>query len=46
VSHSGDRWKIIVGRKVDLVSKRGSDRRQNWIHRREILEIAQTVYVL
>jgi hypothetical protein len=29
-------WKIIIGRKLDLVSKRASDRSQNWIRRREI----------
>jgi predicted nucleotidyltransferase len=32
----------IVGRKVDLVSKRGSDRTQNWLRHREILETAKT----
>ena len=34
----------IVGRKVDLISKRALERSENWIRRREILQTAQVVY--
>jgi predicted nucleotidyltransferase len=34
----------ILGRKVDLVSRRGVERSQNWIRRRGILESARPVY--
>jgi len=35
----------IVGRKVDLVSRRGIERSSNWIRRKAILESARPVYV-
>ncbi len=35
----------ILGRRVDLVSKRAIERSQNWIRRREILETAKIIYV-
>ena len=35
----------ILERKVDLVSKRASERSHNWIRRREILETAKIIYV-
>jgi predicted nucleotidyltransferase len=34
----------MLGRKVDLVSRRGLERSQNWIRRRGILQSAQRVY--
>ena len=34
----------IVGRRVDLVSRRAVERSHNWIRRREILQSAQVVY--
>ncbi len=35
----------ILGRKVDLVSKRAIERSRNWIRRKAILEHAETFYV-
>jgi uncharacterized protein len=37
--------KVILGRKVDLVSKRAIERSSNWIRRQEILSTAQPIYV-
>ena len=37
--------KKILGREVDLVSKRAIERSSNWIRRQEILSTAQTIYV-
>ena len=34
----------ILGRKVDLISKRAVERSENWIRRQEILHTAQIVY--
>ncbi len=34
----------LLGREVNLVSRRAIDKSQNWIRRREILESAQVVY--
>jgi uncharacterized protein len=34
----------ILGRKVDLVSKRAIERSSNWIRRQEILSTAQPIY--
>ena len=34
----------ILGRQVDLVSKRAIERSHNWIRRREILETAKVIY--
>lgn len=34
----------ILGRKVDLISKRALERSENWIRRQEILQTAQIVY--
>lgn len=35
----------IVGRKVDLVSRRAVERSENWIRRRAILSTAEPLYV-
>src|SRR5687767_12858583 len=35
---------VILGRKVDLVSRRGVEQSPNWIIRREILGSAQVLY--
>ncbi|MBI1987950.1 MAG: nucleotidyltransferase domain-containing protein [Nitrospinae bacterium] len=35
----------IIGRKVDLVSRRAIERSENWIRRQEILETAEVIYV-
>jgi uncharacterized protein len=35
----------ILGREVDLVSKRAIERSSNWIRRQEILSTAQPIYV-
>jgi uncharacterized protein len=37
--------KAILGREVDLVSKRAIERSSNWIRRQEILSTAQPIYV-
>jgi predicted nucleotidyltransferase len=34
----------ILGRKVDLISKRAIERSQNWVRRQEILSTAQKIY--
>jgi uncharacterized protein len=36
--------KAILGREVDLVSKRAIERSPNWIRRQEILSTAQLIY--
>jgi uncharacterized protein len=36
--------KAILGREVDLVSKRAIERSSNWIRRQEILSTAQPIY--
>ena len=36
--------KVMLGREVDLVSRRGIERSQNWIRREEILSAARTLY--
>lgn len=35
----------LLGRKVDLLSKRAVEQSHNWIRRREILNAAEVVYV-
>ncbi len=35
----------IVGRRVDLVSRRAIERSPNWIRRKAILEAAETIHV-
>jgi hypothetical protein len=35
---------VLLGRAVDLVSKRAVERSHNWTRRREILDTAQVVY--
>lgn len=35
---------VIVGRAVDLVSRRAIEDSRNWIRRREILSTAKTIY--
>jgi len=37
--------KVIFGRNVDLVSRRGVERSQNYIRRKAILSSAQVIYV-
>jgi uncharacterized protein len=39
-----DDLSALLGRKVDLVSRRAIERSQNWIRRRAILESAQRVH--
>jgi predicted nucleotidyltransferase len=34
----------LLGRKVDLLSRRSVERSQNWLRRREILDTAEVVY--
>lgn len=34
----------LLGRPVDVVSKRGVERSQNWIRRKSILQSAQVIY--
>ncbi len=34
----------VIGRKADLISKRGVEQSRNWIRRRAILESARLVY--
>ena len=40
-----DELSRIVGRKVDLVSRRGVEQSRNWIRRKHILESAEPYYV-
>ena len=40
-----DELKVIFGRNVDLVSRRGVERSQNYIRRKAILSSAQVIYV-
>ncbi len=40
-----DELRTLVGRKIDLVSRRAVERSRNWIRRRSILESARTIYV-
>jgi len=35
----------LLGRKIDLLSRRAVERSHNWIRRREILNTAEVVYV-
>jgi len=35
----------VLGRKVDLLSRRGVERSRNWMRRRAILSSAETIYV-
>lgn len=35
----------LLGRKVDLLSRRAVERNHNWIRRREILDTAEVMYV-
>ena len=39
-----DELKVIFGRNVDLVSRRGIERSRNHIRRKEILESAEVIY--
>ena len=34
----------LLGRKVDLISRRAVERSHNWLRRREILKTAQVIY--
>jgi hypothetical protein len=40
-----DELAAIVGREVDLVSRKSIERSQNWMRRKSILESARPVYV-
>jgi hypothetical protein len=40
-----DELSAILGRKVDLVSRRAIERSANWIRRKAILETAEPLYV-
>jgi predicted nucleotidyltransferase len=35
---------VLLGRQVDLVSKKAIERSENWLRRRAILESAEVVY--
>jgi uncharacterized protein len=37
--------KILLGREVDLLTKKSIEQSQNWIRQREILSTAQVIYV-
>jgi len=37
--------KILLGREVDLLTKKSIEQSHNWIRRKEILETAQVVYL-
>ena len=37
--------KTVLGREVDLITKKSIEQSHNWIRRQEILETAQPVYV-
>lgn len=39
-----DELKIIVGREVDLVTRRGIERSANYVRRKDILSSAETIY--
>ena len=39
-----DELSALLGRKVDLISKKGVERSENWIRRRNILDSAELVY--
>ena len=43
--HAQDELASVVGRPVDLVSRRPIEKSENWIRRRSILGNARTVYV-
>ncbi len=43
--HAQDELAALIGRPVDLVSRRPIERSENWIRRRAILGSARTVYV-
>ena len=43
--HVQDELASVVGRPVDLVSRRPIERSENWIRRRSILDSARTIYV-
>jgi len=34
----------LLGRKIDLLSKRAVERSHNWIRRQEILDTAEVIY--
>lgn len=40
-----DELSVLLGRKVDLVSRRAVERSANWIRRKAILESAEPYYV-
>ena len=44
LAHMETELKVMLGREVDLVSRRGIERSQNWIRREEILSAARTLY--
>lgn len=43
--HAKDELTAVVGRAVDLVSRRPIEQSKNWIRRKSILETARTIYV-
>jgi predicted nucleotidyltransferase len=45
IVHMEEELKRLVGRDVDLVSRRGIERSQNWIRRANILSSARSIYV-
>ena len=42
--HMEEELEVLLGRKVDLVSRRAIERSDNWIRRRAILDSARTIY--
>ena len=40
-----DELSALLGRKIDLLSKRAVERSQNWLRREEILNTAEVIYV-
>ena len=43
--HAQDELAGVVGRPIDLVSRRPIEQSENWIRRRSILDSARTIYV-
>jgi predicted nucleotidyltransferase len=43
--HMEEELKVLIGRDVDLVSRKGIERSQNWIRRKNILNSARSIYV-
>jgi uncharacterized protein len=44
LAHAEDEFSLLLGRKVDLVDRRGVERSVNWIRRDAILRSTEVVY--